>query len=106
MRMREFIEIISTEPNKDSMGFAEQSETVIAKVRASKEARAGGESKRNNATFSNTGAVFRFRTIPSVTITTANFIRHNNDLYNIININDVRGMYLDCTCELVTSSKG
>jgi hypothetical protein len=104
--MRHFIEIISTEPDKDSMGFAKQGENVIAKVRAQKETRSGNESKRNNATFSTVGTVFRFRTIPDVTVTTANFIRCGKERFNIMSVNDVRGMYWDCACEKVEPSKG
>jgi len=104
--MRHFIEIISTKPDKDFMGFAKQGEIVIAKVRAQKETRNGSESRRNNATFSTVGTFFRFRAIPSVTITTAMFIRCDNEIYNIASVDDVRGMYLVCTCEKIEPSKG
>ena len=104
--MRHFIEIISAEPDKDSMGFAKQGETVLIKVRAQKETRTGNESRRNNATFSTVGTTFRFRTIPGVTVTPAMFITCEGERFNIISVNNVRGMYLDCVCEKVEPSKG
>ena len=49
--MRHFIEIISTEPDKDFMGFTKQGDSVLAKVRAYKESRHGSTAWRNRAAF-------------------------------------------------------
>ena len=106
MRMRHFIEIISTEPDKDFMGFAKQGESVLAKVRAAKEVRNGTETRRNNATFSTVGISFRFRTIPGVTVTPAMFITCDGERFNITSVENVRDMYLVCIVEKVEPSKG
>ena len=106
--MRHFIEIISTEPHKDSMGFASQGEVRLAKIRAYKETRHGNAAWRNRAAFSNANALFRFRTIPGLTVTTAMFIRSDDERYNIISVEDIRGrgMYVEVLCEIVTPTKG
>jgi head-tail adaptor len=106
--MRHFIEIITTEPDKDSMGFASQGEYVIASVRAYKESRHGNTAWRNRAAFSTANALFRFRVIPNITITTAMFIRCDGERYNIISVEDVRerGMYIECLAEKTEPTKG
>ena len=106
--MRHFIEIISTEPDKDSMGFTKQNEIVLVKVRAYMETRHGNTAWRNRAAFSNANALFRFRTVPDLAVTTAMFIRSGNERYNIVSVEDIRGrgMYVEVLAELVTPSKG
>ena len=106
--MRHTIEIITTEPNKDSMGFASQREVSLAKIHAYKETRHGNAAWRNRAAFSNANALFRFRTIPNLTITTTMFIRSDDECYNIVSVEDIRGrsMYVEVLCEIATPSKG
>ena len=106
--MRHFIEIIATEPDKDSMGFTAQGDSVLAKVRAYKESRHGSEKWRNRAAFSTANTLFRFRSIPSMTVTTAMFILCDGDKYNIISVEDERGrgLYIEALCEKIESSKG
>ena len=106
--MRHFIEIISTEADKDFMGFAKQGESVLAAVRAYKESRSGNAAWRNRASFSTATALFRFRTIPNLTVTTAMQIRCDNETFTITSVEDVheRGMYIECLAEKVKPSKG
>ena len=106
--MRHFIEIISTEPDKDFMGFAKQGESVLAAVRAYKESRSGSAAWRNRAAFSTASVLFRFRAIPNTEITTSMFIRCDNEMYNIVSVEDVRerGMYIECLAEKIKPSKG
>jgi head-tail adaptor len=106
--MRHFIEIVSKEPNKDSMGFASQGECVLATARAYKESRHGNTAWRNRAAFSTANALFRFRVIPNLVITTAIFIRCSNEMYNILSVENVRerGMYIEVLAEKTEPSKG
>ena len=106
--MRHFIEIISTEPDKDSMGFTAQGDSVLAKVRAYKESRHGSEKWRNRAAFSTANTLFRFRSIPGITVTPAMFIFCDNERYNIISTENVRdrNMYVEALCEKTEPSKG
>jgi len=106
--MRHFIEIVSPEHQKDSQGFAAGSDTILAKGRAYKEQRRGSKAWQNRAAFSSANALFRFRTIPGLIVTTAMFIICDNERYNIVSVEDVhgRGMYIEVLCEKVTPSKG
>jgi hypothetical protein len=50
-KMRTFVDIISTKPVKDSEGFAEKGDVILASVRAYKEDKHGSEKWANRAAF-------------------------------------------------------
>jgi len=106
--MRHFIEIASAEPDKDAHGFVSKTDTILAKTRAYKEQRRGSAAWQNRAAFTTANALFQFRTIPNLTVTTAMHIICDNERYNIISVEDEhgRGMYIEVLCEKVTPSKG
>lgn len=97
------IDLVTLEPIKDEQGFATTAETVVATVRAYKEDRHGNESWKNRAVFSKASALFRFRTIPGILVTTGLLIVCNSCRYNIISVENVkgRGMYLEVLSEKV-----
>ena len=98
------INIISTDPVKDAEGFVTKGDNIIASVKAYKEVRnttAKWERIIGNAAFSSVTAMFRFRKIPGLTVTTSHFISEGDGRYNIINAEDVRGrgMYIEVLAE-------
>ena len=98
------INIISTDPIKDAEGFVTKGDNIIASVKAYKEVRnttAKWERIIGNAAFSSVTAMFRFRKIPGLTVTTSLFISEADGRYNIINAEDVRGrgMYIEVLAE-------
>lgn len=100
-KMTAFIDIISTTPVKDAEGFAIAEDTVLASVRAYKEDRHGNEHWANMAAFSSASALFRFRKIPGVEVTTSMFIVSGEERYRIVSVEDVRGrgMYIEVLAE-------
>ena len=103
-KMNSHIDIISTDPVKDAEGFVTKSARVLASVRAYKEVRnttAKWERIIGNAAFANVTAMFRFRKIPGLTVTTSHFISDGDGLYNIVSAEDVRerGMYVEVLAE-------
>jgi len=88
------IDIISTAPAKDSEGFVSAIDKILASVRAYKEERQSNEKWTNMAAFSTATALFRFRKIPVLTIDNTLFISCESGRYRIINVEDVRGMYV------------
>jgi len=106
--MNERIQIISRVRFIDEDGFTTYGDSFLASVRAYKEDRHGGESWRNRAAFSTATALFRFRSIPGLVITTAMFIVCASERYNIVSAEDVRGrgMYTEALAELVLPSEG
>ncbi|WNF36827.1 head-tail adaptor protein [Bacillaceae bacterium IKA-2] len=105
-KMNEFIDVISTEPVKDAEGFVTTGDNILASVRAYKEDRHGTEKWANRATFSTASALFRFRKIPSIEITTTLIITCSDGRYNILSVEDVkgRGMYIEVLAERVIAS--
>lgn len=104
--MNSFIDIISTAPSKDEDGFVTTGDHVIASVRAYKEDRHGNERWANMAAFSEATALFRFRKLPSVEITTALHIICGDERYRIVSAEDVRGhgMYIEVLAEKLEPS--
>ena len=108
--MNAFIDIMEKVTTKDSAGFATPSYNIVASVRAYKEERNGGnrrwEQWTNMAAFSSVTAMFRFRVIPNLKITSKHFISDGENIYNIINAEDVRGrgMYVEVLAETVEGS--
>ena len=107
-RMTQFIDIVEVINEKDSEGFSNPVDVVRASVRAFKEDRRGTESWRNRALFSNANALFRFRVIPGLPITTSMFILCGGERYDITHVEDVRNrnMYIECLAVKYESSKG
>ena len=103
-KMNTNIDIISTEPVKDAEGFVTKGDNIIASVKAYKEVRnttAKWERIIGNAAFSSVTAMFRFRKIPGLTVTTSHFISEADGRYNIVSAEDVRGrgMYIEVLAE-------
>ena len=105
-KMNTFVDIISTKPVKDSEGFAEKGDVILASVRAYKEERHGSEKWANRAAFSQASALFRFRKIPNLEITTDLVLVCSDGRYNIVSLEDVKGhgMYIEALAEKVKSS--
>ena len=96
-KMNTQIDIISTAPVKDADGFVTNGDHIVVSIRAYKEDRHGNEKWANMAAFSEATALFRFRKIPNVEITTSLFIICGDEQYRIISAEDVRGrgMYVE-----------
>jgi len=105
-KMNSFIDIISTAPSKDADGFVTTGDHIVASIRAYKEDRHGNERWANMAAFSEATALFRFRKIPNVQITTALFITCDSERYRIVSVEDVRGrgMYIEVLSEKLEPS--
>lgn len=104
--MKTFIDIISTVPIKDAEGFVTDGESVLASVRAFKEDRHSNERWANLATFSDATALFRFRRIPNLEITTEMIITCVDGRYEIVSVEIVRSraIYIEVLAKKVISS--
>ena len=105
-KMNTFIDVISTAPAKDVEGFAAETDTILASVRAYKEDRHGSERWSNMAVFSTASSLFRFRTIPNLEITAGMIITCADGRYRILSAEDVRGrgMYIEVLAERLEPS--
>lgn len=102
-KMNTFIDIISTEPVKDDEGFVNTGDTVLASVRAYKEDRHGNEKWANRVAFSTATALFRFRRISDLKLTTSLYITCADGRFRILSVEDVkgRGMYVEVLAEKI-----
>ncbi len=107
-KMNTLIDLILVESIKDSEGFTTPSDTVLATVRAYKEDRHGNEKWANRAAFSEATALFCFRKIPDIEVSTAMVISCEDGRYEITSVEDVkgRGMYVEALAKKVVASSG
>lgn len=91
------IDIISTEPVKDSEGFVTTGDNIIASVRAYFEQKNSTEKWLNMSQNNSVNALFRLRMIPNIEITNKHIIVCDGQRYNIYSVENVKnkGMYLE-----------
>ncbi len=96
-KLNNLINIISTEPIKDSDGFVTNGDKVIASVRAYFEQKNSTERWRNMSQSGEVNALFRLRTIPGVELNTRHTIICDGKRYNIYSVENIRNrnMYLE-----------
>jgi len=104
-RMNTLIYIVREIVTKDAEGFAIKTDQVLASVFAYQEGRHGSQKWVNRATFSEATDLFRFRVIPSLTVTTAHVILCGEDRFQITSVEDVkgRGMYIEILAKRVVA---
>lgn len=90
----------------DNEGFKTIGHDVIVSVRAYREGRHGSERWANRAVFSDATELFRFRSIPHLTVTTEMQIHCDGRVFEIISVEDVkgRGMYVEVLAKEVKES--
>ena len=93
---------------KDSEGFATKTDNVLASVHAYREGRHGSQKWVNRAAFSEATDLFRFRTIPGLTVTTSQVILCGDDRFEITSVEDVKGrkMYLEVLAKRIEAAHG
>lgn len=105
-KMNAFIDIIQTKMMKDPDGFSIETDVIVASIRAYLEGRHGTEKWANRAVFSDATDLFRFRSIPNVTVTTSMVIICEGKRFEITSVEDVkgRGMYIEALGKKVEAS--
>ena len=96
-KMNGFADIVKTRQVKDSEGFIQSENEVLASVRVYREGRHGSQRWANLAAFSEATDLFCFRCIPGLTVTTDQFLICDDCRYDIVSVEDVkgRGMYIE-----------
>ena len=92
----------------DSEGFSAQRVAVLADIRVFVEGRHGSERWANLAAFSEATELFRFRKIPNVKVTTKQYIIFEDEEYDILSVEDVKGrsMYIEVLAKKAVASNG
>lgn len=107
-KMNGFADIKAVVTVKDSEGFAITEETTLASIRVYREGRHGSVKWANLSAFSEATDLFRFRTIPNLTVTTEHFIEIDGEKFNITSVENVkgRGMYTEILAKKVVATSG
>jgi head-tail adaptor len=100
-KMNQEITLLELVITKDPDGFSIEAESELATVPAYVETQRASERWANLAAFSSADAIFRFRVIPGLTVTSSLFIRYSGKRYRILSAEDVRqrGMYWEVTAQ-------
>ena len=88
------IQILRLRFGRDRDGFQTESEEIIACVRARAETKNATEKWSNRTVLREASAIFTFRWIPHIDITTDMVIVCGADRYNILSVENVRGRNL------------
>ena len=107
-RMNTRISIAHKVVTKDAEGFATKTDQVLVSAFAYREGRHGSQKWVNRAAFSEATDLFRFRTIPGLTVTTEHVILCDGERYEITSVEDVkgRGMYIEALAERIEAAHG
>ena len=105
-KMNTQIQITQKQVTLDDEGFQTESNVVVATVRAYREGRHGSEKWANRAAFSEATDLFRFRTIPGLTVTADMRLICDDSVFEITSVEDVkgRGMYIEALAKEVQPS--
>ena len=105
-KMNTFIDLVEKQTVRDSEGFSTETDIVLTSVRAYREGRHGNEKWANRAQFSEATDLFRFRCIPSITVTTAMVVINDGGRFEITSVENVkgRGMYIEVLAKEVKPS--
>lgn len=92
----------------DSEGFSAQRVEILADIRVFVEGRHGSERWANLAAFSEATELLRFRKIPNVKVTTKQYIIFEDEEYDILSVEDVKGrnMYIEVLAKKAVASNG
>ena len=103
--MNTLISIAQEVVTKDTEGFATKTDNILVSIHAYREGRHGSQKWVNRAAFSEATDLFRFRVIPSLTVTTAHMIICGNAHFSITSVENVkgRGMYIEALAKKVTT---
>lgn len=96
-KMNYTIQVLSKSRTLDAEGFGSIQETVLASAKAYREGRHGSTQWLNRTSFSEATVLFRLRRIPNLIISTDHLIRCEDELFEILSVEDVKGrkMYLE-----------
>ena len=106
--MNKKAQLVSFSNTIDSEGFSGRTVQVLANIRVFVEGRHGSERWANLAAFSEATELFRFRKLPNITVTTKRYILYENERYDILSVEDVKGrnMYIEVLAKKVVASNG
>lgn len=107
-KMNGFAVLKSHYKEKDSDGFTNDTDLVLARFRCYREGRHGSKRWVNLSSFTDATDLFRFRHIPNLKVTTDYVLEYEGELFKILSVENVKGkgMYVEVLAKKVESSVG
>ena len=102
-KMNTPVQILRVTYEKDADGFATPTDQPVKSVRAYFEKRHGNVKWANRAAFSEATALFRFRTIPGVTVEPLYIIESAAGRFEVLSVEQLRGMYVELLAKEVAA---
>ena len=93
---------------KDSDGFKNDTDLVVASIHCYREGRHGSKRWVNLASFTDATDLFRFRVIPNLKVTTDYVLEYEGEVFKILSVENVKGkgMYVEVLAKKVESAVG
>ena len=93
---------------KDSDGFKNDTDLVLASIHCYREGRHGSKRWVNLSSFTDATDLFRFRAIPNLKITTDYVLEYEGEVFKILSVENVKGkgMYVEVLAKKVESAVG
>ncbi len=104
-KMKTLVEIIESTINRDEEGFAEKENRIIANVRAYQEERRPSRKWVNLSAYTEANALFQLRIIPGVELKAGMVIVSDTGRYTIINVEKIKGLYLEILAKKIEPTK-
>jgi len=106
--MNKKAQLCTIQNTTDPEGFVSSLLVVLADLRVFVESRHGSERWANLASFSEATDLFRFRKIPNIEVTTKHYILYDDNQYNILSVENVKGrnMYIEVMAKKVEATNG
>ncbi len=102
-KMNTFVELIEVKSIKDNEGFTTDKDVVLADFRAYFEPKHGSEKWVNRTELFSATALFQFRAIPNIKITTDMVLVCEYGRFEITSIDDIKskGMYIEVMAKVI-----
>lgn len=104
-KMTILVDIVETLISQDEEGFVKKENKISASVRAYREERRPSRKWANLAAFTEANALFQMRAIPDIELKAGMVLVCDTGSYTIINIEKVKGLYLEVLAKKIEPTK-
>jgi hypothetical protein len=104
-KMITLIDIIETTTSQDEEGFVKKEDNIIASTRAYREERRPSRKWVNLAAYTEADALFQLRVIPGLDLKAGMLLVCDTGSYTIINVEKVKGLYLEVLAKKLEPTK-
>lgn len=105
-KMNVFVDIFDQTSVKDSEGFSTQMDDYVASFRADREEKHGSKKWANMSAYTSADAIFRARKVPGLEVKIGMVIVCESDRYEIVSVENIKGLYIEIAAEKMKPSKG